>query len=528
MTRASILTRALLAVFSVACAGTTPAPTQTGKRPPSAVIAPNSDPFEGTAPPDQREQPPPAGPSPDWSFPPVQHADLANGLELRVVERRALPVVELELVIRTGSAADRDKPGLGAIAGELLKAGGAGTWTSRSLLDHAETLGSSIEIVTDRDSTRISMAVTRDHFQGALDVIGTIATKPRLDAVEFTKLKRREMDRVTSLGHTSAGWAASMVLYRELYELPTAVHPYSRYDSTSSQIDKIILEDCRRWHHANVTPKNAFLVVAGDVSAAEVRDAASKTFADWKGEKPEALTFNQPLLSQDLEIFLVDRPESPQAEVYLATLGPERRSDEWPAIRAANQILGGGVAGRLFMDVREKRSLAYRTNSNIEPVANGPVPIVLTAGTQTSKAGLALQALLEHFQTIGKSPPSADEVAVATRYLSDIFLLSVDTVGALTDLTANLGIFGLADDYYDTYRAAVRNLTAPQINAVAGRYFRDRRVVAVVAGDAKRLGKPLSHFGPVMIVDPDKEFVTRQKIPQDPTAPIELERVKGT
>lgn len=472
--------------------------------------------------------PPPPGLPPDWRFPPVAEQALKNGLAVRLIERHALPLVEITLVVSSGSASDGPKPGLAIVAGELLKAGGAGKWQSRALLDAAAALGSSIDVTTDRDSTRINMSVTRDHLSAALDLVAAVAQKPLMVPGEFQKLKRREIDRVSSLSRTSAGWVSSMVLYRELFGLPAGVHPYASYDATAKQLGALTLEDCRAWHKREVTPKNSFLVIAGDVDQKTAADEAERAFGKWAGERPDGPAFTSPVPPKALSIFLVDRPASPQAEIYVATLGPERRSAEWPAVKTANQILGGGVAGRLFLDVREKRSLAYRTRSAVESLAAGPVPIVLSAGTQTAKAGLALQALLEHYEGLAKAPPSEDETEIATRYLSDVFLVGVDTVGAIASMTADLGIYGLPNDYYDTYRAAVRSVDKAAVHDVTQRYFHPGKAVVVVAGDAARLGKPLSHFGAVNVVDAEGGFVTKTTIAHDPTATIELPRANGT
>jgi zinc protease len=500
----------------------TPAAAPTAPPPPLAPLpAPGPAHAEG-------DSPPPSGIAPDWKFPAATESTLDNGLVLRLVERHALPLVRLELVVKSGSAADGGKSGVAAVAGELLKAGGAGKWQSRPLLDAVAALGSSLDVSTDRDSTRITMSVTKDHFTAAMDLVAAVAVTPRFDAGEFQKLRRREMDRVSNLSRTNAGWAASMVLYRELFGVPTGVHPYAHYDSTAKEIETIRLEDCKKWHAHEVTPKNTFLVIAGDVDPKTASEETRRAFGKWAGEKPDAVPFTDPLPKKTLEIYLVDRPASPQAEVYVATLGPERTSPDWPALRAGNQILGGGVAGRLFLDVREKRSLAYRTRSSVEPLAHGPVPIVLSAGTQTAKAGLALDALLQHFDAIGKAAPTDDETAIATRYLSDVFLVGVDTVGAIASMTADLGVFNLPPDYYDTYRALVPDITKDTVLGLTKRFFQPTRAVVVVAGDAARLGKPMSHFGPVHVIDADAGFTTKATLPHDPTATIELPRVDGT
>jgi predicted Zn-dependent peptidase len=514
------------ALVAMACGGAPPpAPAAP---PPAPPLAPLPTLAPSAAAPAPTDSPPPPGIAPDWKFPTIKDQPAKNGMLVRVVERHTLPVVQLELVVQSGSASDGDKTGLAVVAGELLKAGGAGKWTSRALLDAAESLGSSLDVMTDRDSTRITMAVTKDHFGEALDVLAAVAVKPRFDAAEFQKLKRREIDRVSSLTRTNAGWVASMVLYRELFQLPAGVHPYSHYDATPKQLETIRLQDCVAWHKREVTPKNTFLVVAGDVDEKSAGEEVERAFGKWTGERPEAPALTAPMPPSALSIFLVDRPASPQAEVYVATLGPERQSAEWPAIRVTNQIIGGGVAGRLFLDVREKRSLAYRTRSQIDALAHGPSPVVLTAGTQTAKAGLTLDALLQHFDAIGKAAPTDDEVSIATRYLSDVFLVGVDTVGSIANLTTDLSIFGLPPDYYDTYRTAVRGITKDAVATLAGRRFQTGKALVVVSGDAARLGKPLSHFGQVHIVDAEGGFVTKSVLPHDPNATIELPRIGGT
>lgn len=486
---------------------TSPAPQAASSKPPVSPIASNAE-------------PPPESPSKEAPFPPIKHERLANGLELRVVERTRLPVVDVRLIVFSGQATDTDKPGLAAVAGELLKAGGAGRWSRKDLIEEAERLGGELSVDTDRDATSVSISVAARDFEHALDLVAAVAEAPRFDAGEFTKLKQRETERVTSLSRTSPSWMASMILYRELFRLPANVHPYAQYDATPASIAKIGLGDCRAWHRTHFVPSNAVLVVAGQVSQSDVKMAAQKVFGRWKGVQPAPLAFQAPLLPERPSVFLVNRPHSPQAQIYVATLGPERKSADWPALKAANQILGGGVSGRLFLDVREKRSLAYSTSSSVEEVAHGPVPILLSAGTQTAKAGLAVTGLLEHLKRIGTTTPAPQEVATATRYLSDSFAISMETTRAIAGLTGRLAVLGLPDDYYDDYRAAVRSVRAARVTEVSASYFKEGRDIIVVAGDAERLTRPLSHFGPVSVVDPEHSFTTERVVPQDPAAPL--------
>ena len=491
-----------LTLAAAGCAAPPPPP----KAPPVAAAVPTPKPPAPPA--DPLATPPAPGITADKKFPTIAHGRLDNGLELR-------------LVLFSGIASDGKEPGVAAIAGELLKAGGAGPWSAADLAERAESLGSSIEVVTDRDSTRITMAVTTADLDAALDLMGAVAQKPRFTPVEFDKLKQRELERVRNSAKASAGWAASMVLYRELFDLPTAIHPYAHYDAKPSELDKLSLASCKRWYQTNVTPQNATLVVAGDVDPATAEAAAKRVFSSWKGEKPSGQTYNTPLPQEERTVWLVDRPHSAQSQIYVAGLGPERSTPAWPALAATNQILGGGVAGRLFLDVREKRSLAYGTGSSIEEPARSPVPIVLSAGTQTAKTGLALQALLENLDKIASAPPTDAEVGMASRYLSDSFLFRTETLGAVADLTVKLAILGLPDDYFDTYRSDVRKLDNATVYDAAQKYFKIKNPVMVVAGDAARIAKPLSHFAKVVIIDPEHDFQPGKSLPMDANQGLE-------
>ena len=502
----------LFALSLFACSAA-PAPVPVAPKPapsvaPPAPPAPVKDPLSVA---------PASGITPSASFPIIAHRTLPSGLQIAVVSRKTLPIVELRLLFHSGTASDASKPGVAGVAGELTKVGGAGPWTTEALLEHAESLGADLNVSTDRDSTRISLAVTTGDLDPALDILSAMAMKPRFDAKEFGKLRTREVEAARSLAKSRTGYAASMILYRELFDTPTSIHPYSRYAALPEELAKLTLGDCKAWHKSNMTPKNALLIAAGDVDVDALAKAAERAFAGWQGEKPEAPHFSQPMPEPEPHLYLVDRPGSGQAQVMVGRLGPERQTPDWASLAVLNQVLGGGVAGRLFLDVREKRSLAYSTGSFIDETAFSPVPIVLSAGTQTDKAPHTVQALLENLQRMSQSAPTPAEVETATRYLSDSFLFKTETVGALADMTAKLSVLSLPDDYYDEYRKAVRGIDGATATAKAGKFFSNEHVVVVVAGDAEKLAQRLTHFSKVIIVDPQKSFAPGRMLPANPS-----------
>jgi predicted Zn-dependent peptidase len=458
--------------------------------------------------------PPPAAALPQITFPAIRHAVLDDGMALRVVTRKDFPIVELRLVVSAGSASDGDRPGLSALTGELLKEGGAGPYSAEQLAERAESLGASIDVSTGRDATSIGLGVTSADIERALGLLADVALSPRFAPSEFAKLKQREVERVKNSARGNADWAASMVLYRQLFATASGVHPYAHYDATASELAELTLADCRNWYGRYFTPANALLVVAGDVDPFLIEEAANHAFAAWRGARPAPLAYPAPARPLEPVVWLVDRPHAGQSQLDVATLGPERSSPSWPALAAADQILGGGVASRLFVDVREKRSLAYHTGSSAEEPAHGPVPLVLSAGTQTAKTAAALDALLDNLRRLSDAPPAPWEVQMATTSLSDELLFRTERLGALAEATSKLAILGLPDDYFSGFRRDLERLEPASVFAVARRYYGTTDPVMVVAGDAAVIAEPLRRFGNVEVVDPDRDFVTLRELPR--------------
>ena len=227
------------------------------------------------------------------------------------------------------------------------------------------------------------------------------------------------------------------------------------------------------------------------------------------------------------KITLVDRPKSSQSDVYVGLLGPERRDRGFAAFMVANQVLGGGMAGRLFADVREKRSLAYATRSNLLELAHGPSVMTVYAGTQTAKTGLALAALLDDLARLSRTAPDDDEVERASRYLADFLAVRLETIGAVADELVHLEVMDLPEDHDDALRRELAEVTPALVLKAASERIHPGSEVIVVAGDASVVGPMLSHFGEVKVVDPTREFARERTIPMAPDAPLEVPRASG-
>lgn len=455
-----------------------------------------------------RIAPPASGPARDVHFPAIQRSELANGLELNVVETHALPVAYVRLVIKSGDATDpANRPGMAHFVARMMQEGTARRSSAR-LAEDVEFLGADLSIGSDEENVYVEMRVLADQLPQALEIIGDVSLHPAFAEAELRKYKRRELDRLTM-----ALDDPSFLAQREFYRAAYGDHPYSHVDATVESVNALTRQDLVRWHTTHFVPNNAFVVVVGDVTQAAVSTAVTEAFRNWRrGNVPET-TYATPPTIQQRRVILVDRPESVQSVVTIGNLALPRNSPDFVKLVVANQVLGGSAASRLFMDLRERRSLTYGAYSGVgERVEIAPFRASASVRNEVTEA--AVSAFMEHLHRIVAEAAPPTEIADAQRYLSDSFPLRIDTAGKIADMVADLRIYGLSDDYWDTYRTQIRTVTPEQALEAARSYIRPDASLMVVVGRATAVLDALRHYGPVTVVDVQGRVVsTHEALP---------------
>lgn len=442
----------------------------------------------------------------DWNFPAVKRAALGSGSTTLLVSAPTMPIVEIRAVIRAGSGFG--PPGLAELTAELLRDGGTGALTSAKTLERLESLGANLSVDVDFDATTFGLAVTADRADAAIRLLGDILQKPRFDEAEFKRLRDRKVDQAEEAVRSGGSLVAMRVAMRELF-----AGPYANGVATGTDFSKVSSASVREFYAKYYGSKNLSLVLAGAVEAPAIAQAVDAAFGHpFGGAAPPAVT-SSALPPKPLHVIVCDRPSSVQSDVFVVSLAPERHVDSWPALRVANQTLGGGVASRLFDDVREARGLAYAVRSQIVELAQGPELFTVYAGTQTAKTAETVGLLLEHVAKL-KSGFTADEVTSSSHFLHDVFAVRVDGVGALADLAASAEILKLGDGYWDAYRTGLLRVT-PELatNAAATLSALDHGLV-VVSGDARALEASLARFADVTVVSPEQDFQVLRTVPK--------------
>lgn len=495
------------ALLLLAACGSATAPRQTTP-PPSTENPPVTHTTE-------RIPPPESGPARDVRFPPIVRASTSSGLELNSVESHALPILYVRLVIKSGDSADpRDLPGTAHLVAAMLKEG-TRSRTSAALAEEVEFLGADVDVSSDEDAIHLSFRCLSDQLDKALEILADLARNPTFPDAELTKLKKRELDRL-ALASNDPGFLGAREFFRAAY----GEHPYSHIDTNAAVLRRVRRADLAAWHRTHFVPNNAFLVAVGDITPAEVQAASERAFQGWRAGNVPALTYPTPPTRTSPEIIVVHRPDSAQSVIAVGNIALARRSPDYVKLLVANQVLGGSAASRLFMDLRERRSLTYGAYSSISDSTD--------LGTFRARASVrnevtaeAMSGFMEHIQRITREGVPEEELRAAQRNLSDSFPLRIDTPGKIAGLVADLRLFGLPDDYWDSFRSQIGAVTPAQALEAARTYIRPNEALIVVVGESTAVVEPLRAYGDVTVMDTEgrvTERLPRAAAPATPAA----------
>jgi len=442
-----------------------------------------------------REAPPASAAPREIHFPPIAHANTTSGLEVNTVGLHGVPVVQIKLVVRAGSARDpQDLQGTAQILAQMLKEGTT-KHSSVQLAEAVDFLGAQLGIHNDEEHIAINVQALAEQLPEALALVAELATQPTFDAREFDKLKKRELDRLSLMAQNP-----SFLAQREFLKHVYGTHPYARFDTTKDVLKRIKRSDLAAFHKRYFAPNNAYLVVVGDVTPESVVASANKVFAGWAQRAVPEQQYPTTPVRNARDIVLVDRPESVQSKIVIGNLALSRKDPDYVPLLVANQVLGGSAASRLFMDLREKQSLTYGAYSSVEEGVV-PVPFRATAAVRNEVTAQALKGFFSHLERIRQEPATALEVEHAKRLLVDSFPLHIETPGEIAGLVSELRTYGFPDDYWDGFREQIQAVTPERALEAAQRYITPESAVVVVVGKAAAVKDALSAYGPVRVID---------------------------
>ena len=452
-----------------------------------------------------RFETPKPGPAQPVQPPAPASATLANGLTLILNERRGLPIVAANLVIKTGSDANPvDKAGLVNFVAAMLDEGTA-TRSASQLADETAYLGARLTTGSTMDATTVMARSLSKNFDATLNLMADVVLRPSFPAEEIERQRASRLGQLVRQ-HDSPRQVATQVMAVALYG---PRHPYGHTEiGTESSTKAVTRDEMVAFWRQHFVPNNAALVVAGDISMSELRALAEKAFGTWLRGAPTRPSLGTPDTAT-ARVIIVDKPGTPQTQLRVAGIGAARSSPDFRALQVMNNALGGLFSSRINMNLREQHGYSYGAYSNFE-FRRGAGPFVVAGGVRTDATAPAVTEIFKEIAGMIEKPLTAEELQSAKDSLANSLPGSFQTSQNAVSVFSNIFIYDLGLDYYTRYARQVNAVTADQALEVARRYLVPDRLVVIAVGDRAAIEPELRKLklGAIEIRDPEGKPVS--------------------
>lgn len=447
-----------------------------------------------------RHEVPKPGPSRTLQLPTPQSFTLANGLTVIHSERPGLPVVAANLVFRTGSEANpADRPGLANFTAAVIDEGTA-TRSALQIADDVAQLGAQIGTASSMDTSSIAVRSLKKNFAQALEIAADIALHPSFPAEEIERQRKSRLASLVQMRENPqvvAGVAMSAALYG-------SSHPYGYPEIGTEASNKAMTrDDMTKFWKQNYVPNNAALVVAGNISLAELKSLAEKTFGSWQTGTPATTKSGAPSTTA-ARVVIVDKPGAPQTQLRIATIGVPRSTPDYEAIEVMNNILGGLFSSRININLRERHGYTYGAWSQFV-YRRSAGPFLIGGGIRTDVTAPAIAEVFKEVQRVLAEPISAEELALSkdslVRSLPGLFEESPSAAATF----ANLFVYDLGLDYYAKFPGRVNAIDVAAVQQAAKKHLSADKLIVITVGDRVKIEPELRklNLGAIELREPD-------------------------
>ena len=393
----------------------------------------------------------------------VRQTRLPNGLTVIVRENAVAPVVALSLQVRMGTRWETaDTAG---ISNFLMAVMVKGT-TRRAGAELAEAvagLGGKISASGEVDYSEIRATALARFWRELLGLTAELALEPRLAPEEVD----RERDWLLSRIQRRLDNAPSRA-FDEFFALLYGAHPYGLSAlGTRASLSRIDHPAIVARYREFFRPERMVLSISGQVRTDEALAEVQRLF----GALPAGGGAGEPSnpTPAPARRRVIEQPAQ-QTQILVGGLAPALDHPDHATVKVLSTILGGGMAGRLFVELRDKRALAYTATSFYEPVRE-PGALVLYLGTTPESAAQAEQGLLAEIARVQREPVSDDELRRAKRFLLGRYSMDRRTNERQAWYLSFYDVERVGLAYPERYRHAVEAVTAADVRRAAQTYL---------------------------------------------------------
>ncbi|TET17734.1 MAG: insulinase family protein [Dehalococcoidia bacterium] len=405
---------------------------------------------------------------------------LDNGLRIVSSAMPHTRSVCICIFIGTGSRYEMaEQAGLSHFVEHLCFKGTERRPTAKELSETIDGVGGILNGGTDKELTVYWAKVARTHFLLALDLLGDMLRNSKFDPVDMEN-ERKVIVEELNMCMDSPQSRVDMLIDEVIWPAQPLGRDVAGSKETVAAIDHNMLLGYLSTHYL---PSNTVVGVAGDISHNEVVDAVMSVLGDWPDGVPGS--WFPADNGQDASRLVVEPRKMEQAHLCLAVRGISHIHPDRFILDLLNLILGEGMSSRLFLEIRERRGLAYEIHSHVSHFHDSG-SVNICAGVDPKRVDDAIEAILMELAKLREDQVSEAEIVKAKEMGKGRLMLRMEDTRNVTGWIGGQELLMGHIRTVDEVTSILDAVTASDLQRVARELFVTNRLCLALVGPSRK------------------------------------------
>ena len=440
---------------------------------------------------------PALGPTPAFRFPELVTHPQPNGVMVRTIEHATVPLVTMVVLVPGGSSVDPEGlSGLTALTADMLDEG-IKDLDAIEVSDRLARIGAHCSAQAGPDATTLTLSVLERHAAEGVELLAELVRRPSMRDEDFQRVRQQRVTRIRQLRDVPSA-VADRAFLKRVY----GNHPYGRLSlGDEAGLAAVTSDDVMACHAAMYRPERTVVLLGGAMSHDGLARLAGLGFGDWSAGATRAVSdeldrrFAVRPAEPASSLTVVARHNAPQSQLRVGLASVPRATRDYAALTVMNAVLGGEFTSRLNLRLREEKAVTYGARTGFD-WRRGPSPFMLRTSVDVAATAEAVEDTLHEFEDMrGSRPVTADELHLAKASLTRGFAREYETVDQVVRAAAQLALYGLPDNTFETFIPSIDMVKPADVTRVASDLLPRAHLSVLVVGDPDVVAGPLGSLG---------------------------------
>ncbi|MBE9052431.1 insulinase family protein [Nostocales cyanobacterium LEGE 11386] len=402
---------------------------------------------------------------PSLSHPLIHRTVLNNGIVVLVAENPAADIIAGRIFVRAGSCYERrEQAGLAHLLSAVMTKGcdGLSSW---EIAEQVESVGASLSTDAATDYFLLSLKTVTSDFPEILTLAGRMLRSPTFPEAQVELERRLALQDIRSQKEQPFTIAFSQ-MRQAIYQN----HPYAMSvlgdEVTMGSLSRA---DLVQYHQTYFRPDNLVISIVGRITLADAVALVEQVFGDWQIPAQTLPLVNLPEIPVEPQ-HRMQPVQTQQSIVMLGYLGSSVSSPDYAPLKLLSTYLGNGLSSRLFVELREKRGLAYEVSA-FYPTRLYPGSFVVYMGTAPENTSIALNGLRTEVDLLCTTEVSEIELQAAKNKILGQYALGKQTNGQIAQIYGWYETLGLGINFDQEFQELIASVSVKEAMAAACKYL---------------------------------------------------------